>query len=657
MHTGEQAFAISFRNQRSDGLPEGIDVARKLLRESEFSRDQLPYTPEFERLKKKFTKLSRRSVEDSEFWQILTRAGKRGGLAREKRKKKRVPSPRLTTGQQLELMRLLPDGIGSRDQLPYTQLFDDLHCQFCKLTRTRLDGREFWRVLSRVAKRSRKPKPVFQTAPLGGLDPRLVEMMEFQNPWWIGKPGKLTPLFCRCAFAEVVTRLSLDLTPIVAIRGPRQVGKTTIQEQLIEQLLKLDHVPPSHIFRMEFDDASSLGSFTQPVITLVRWFEENVLKDSLNAFANRKEPVYLFFDEVQYLKDWASQLKTLVDHRKAAIVVTGSSALRIGDGRGSLVGRASMLELGPFRLNEIAGVRKLGELPPFQPNTSVADWTGKEFWLDLARYSQEHKAVLRKAFDLFSDVGGYPVCHKPGAKRSDLGAQIADDVVKRTVNMDLRAGQGGKRQRREIIEETYRQVCRYAGQEITGKRIREDIEKVLGQGVPQNAVHNAIRFLADALLVHEVFPMEALSKRQSHSPKLCLCDHYVREAWLQEKLPVSISALATAGEEVCTAAGHLIESDIGYYLKGIPGLNVSWFPIRGEEPEVDFVLTIGLRRIPMEVKYRRGAARHDHLRGLQSFCGQAKYNAPFGLLITQDTSGVVADNIIALPAYALLSVR
>jgi len=635
--------------------PNEIEIARELLRESQFSRDQLPYTAEFERLRAKFAKVVRQTVKESDFWHLLTRAGKRGGLARDKNR--RVSSPTLTTEQQLELMRLLPDGIGSRDQLPYTELFDDLHRQFSKLTRTQLDAREFWRVLSRVAKRSRKPKPVFQSAPIGGLDPRLVEMMEFQNPWWSGKPATPSASFRRWAFAEVRDRLNRGLTPLVAIRGPRQVGKTTIQEQLIEQLLKIDHVPPSRIFRMEFEDAPSLGSYAHPVIAIVRWFEENVLKDSLNAFANRNELVYLFFDEVQNLKNWAAQLKILVDHRKAKIVVTGSSALRIGDGRASLVGRASMLELGPFRLREIAGVRGLGELPPFQPNASIEDWTGKEFWLDLVRYAAENKTVLRKAFDLFSDVGGYPVCHKPGAKRSDLAAQIADDVVRRTVNLDLRAGQGGKRQRHEIVEETYRRVCRYAGQEITPKRIREEVENVVGQGVPQNAVHNAVRFLADALLVHEVFPMEALAKRQSHSPKLCLCDHYVREAWLQEKLPVSISALATAREEICTAAGHLIESDIGYYLKGIPGLNVSWFPQRRDEPEVDFVLTIGLKRIPIEVKYRRGAVKRNYLNGLRSFCGQDKYGAPFGLFVTQDIAGEIEDNIIALPAYALLSVR
>jgi hypothetical protein len=72
---------------------------------------------------------------------------------------------------------------------------------------------------------------------------------------------------------------------------------------------------------------------------------------------------------------------------------------------------------------------------------------------------------------------------------------------------------------------------------------------------------------------------------------------------------------------------------------------------------VDFVLAIGLRRIPIEVKYRRGEPRPEHLRGLQWFCSQPKYEAPFGLIVTQEKCGLVAENAIALPAYVLLSVK
>ena len=104
-----------------------------------------------------------------------------------------------------------------------------------------------------------------------------MKFLEFQNPWWSGKPAKPTERFRRWAFAEVADRLERGLTSVVAVRGPRQVGKTTIQEQLIEELLKLRGVKPARIFRVQFDDVPSLGSYNQPILALVRWFEKNVL--------------------------------------------------------------------------------------------------------------------------------------------------------------------------------------------------------------------------------------------------------------------------------------------------------------------------------------------------------------------------------------------
>ena len=205
-NTLRSSVNISFREEMAFAtkpktvVPTDIHLARSLLRESENSRDQLPYTTEFERLKKRYTKLSDPAVSDSEFWQLLTRVGKRGGLGRDKSKRIRVPSRKLTTEQQLALMRLLPDGIGSCHRLPYTKEFDRIHRQFSEFTRTRLDAREFWRALSRVAKLLRKPEPLFQAAPLGGLDPDVIRYLESQNPWWCGHSGKAPPLFRRGAF-------------------------------------------------------------------------------------------------------------------------------------------------------------------------------------------------------------------------------------------------------------------------------------------------------------------------------------------------------------------------------------------------------------------------------------------------------------------------
>ena len=640
-----------------------IELAHELLRDADLSRDQLPYTQEFDALKKAFETHLHRRVTDSQFWQLLTRAGKRGGLAREKSRRKKVPAPKLTTEQQLELLRLFPDGIGNRDSLPYTEEFENLRRQFSKLTRTNLDNREFWRVLSRVGKRSRKPQALFETAPLGGLPAELVRFLEFQNPWWSGKPAKPTERFRRWAFAEVINRLERSLTPAVTVRGPRQVGKTTIQNQLIEELLKLRGIKPARIFRIEFDEVPLLGSFKLPILGLVQWFEKNILGDTINAFAPKGEPVYLFFDEVQNLATWAPQIKSLVDHVKAKTLIVGSSALRIAEGQDILAGRVSEIELGPLRLSEIVGVRQIGEVSSFQPSSQIEDWTRKEFWLDLLSFAHQHAKTLRKAFDAFSDVGGYPECHKRGEKRilGTARAQLVDDirklVVERTLVHDLKAGQGGTTRDGRVVEETFRRVCRYAGQAIHASTIGEEVGLVLRSGVSDKAVHDAIKFLADALLVYEIPPLEALMKKQAHPSKLCLCDHFVREVWFQEQVPIAPPELAKAHQAVATTAGHIIESDIGYYLKGIPGVNISWFPRRGQEPELDFVLTVGLQRIPLEVKYCRGRPDTHDLAGLRSFCNQTKYNAPFGLLITQELSGLLDEKIVALPAYALLSLR
>ena len=106
-----------------------------------------------------------------------------------------------------------------------------------------------------------------------------------------------------------------------------------------------------------------------------------------------------------------------------------------------------------------------------------------------------------------------------------------------------------------------------------------------------------------------------------------------------------------------TLAGHLIESVIGYYLTGISGLDISWFPERTQVPEVDFVITVGLSRIPLEVKYRHRPVNEQDLRGVRSFCAQTKYNAPLGLIVTLDEFRFIDDQIVVLPAYALLAMR
>ena len=53
------------------------------------------------------------------------------------------------------------------------------------------------------------------------------------NPWWQGKPGRVLPEYRRWIFRTILRKLDARLAPAVVLRGPRQVGKTTLQEQVI----------------------------------------------------------------------------------------------------------------------------------------------------------------------------------------------------------------------------------------------------------------------------------------------------------------------------------------------------------------------------------------------------------------------------------------
>jgi predicted AAA+ superfamily ATPase len=105
-------------------------------------------------------------------------------------------------------------------------------------------------------------------------------------------------------------------------------------------------------------------------------------------------------------------------------------------------------------------------------------------------------------------------------------------------------------------------------------------------------------------------------------------------------------------------AGHLAESVLGATLSTISHLDLAHVPGRTGEPEVDFVLTIGTRRIPVEVKYQRKIDPLRDTEGLRTFLEKAANNAPFGLLVTQtDVETVVDPRIVALPLSTVMLLR
>jgi hypothetical protein len=457
----------------------------------------------------------------------------------------------------------------------------------------------------------------------------------------------------RWAFDPILRGLRGGPAPVTVLRGPRQVGKTTLLAQAIDQLLE-EGVAPIRIFRVQFDDLPELRRLDSPILELSRWFAESVLGKSFHRAAHDGEQAFLFLDEVQNLPDWAPQLKHLVDMHPVRVLVTGSSALRIEAGRDSLAGRISTLDLGPLSLREIAELRKIGILPRLLPLNGLAPLKQIGTWRDLADFGNQHREVRHNAFRAFSDRGAYPRSQassdEPWERMADL---LKETVITRAIQHDLRMGPRGQKRDENLLAEVFRLACRYAGQSPSQALYLDEIRRAMNANIGWQRVMAYLKFLDGTMLLRLIEPLELRLKRRRGSPKLCLCDHALRAAWLQEVIPLAPEELQQA-PHLSDLAGHLAESVAGYFFCSIHGLGVAHFPERAAEPEVDFILTVGEQRIPVEVKYRRGIG-HEDTRGLRSFLEKSVYNAPFGVLVTLlDEPATNDPRIVSLPLSSLL---
>jgi predicted AAA+ superfamily ATPase len=311
-----------------------------------------------------------------------------------------------------------------------------------------------------------------------------------------------------------------------------------------------------------------------------------------------------------------------------------------------------------LRLCEIAALRGLGELPPLQTTNGLAEWLEPDFWRSLADHARGQERGLSAAFEAFSERGAYPTAQaNADVPWPDMAEHLIQTVVRRVIEHDLRVGEVGRKRDPQLLEEVFRMACRYAGQSPNPATLAGEAQRALGANVGPQRVRHYLDFLDRSLLIRSVEPLEIRLKRRRGYSKLCLCDHALRAAWLQEVIPLAPDAL-DASPHLHDLAGRIAESIVGYYLCSFGGPTVSHLPERSGEPEVDYVITIGDKRIPVEVKYRRVLDPLRDTVGLRSFLEKSVNNAPFSLLVARADSGAVTDpRVIVVPLPALLIVR
>lgn len=465
------------------------------------------------------------------------------------------------------------------------------------------------------------------------------------------------PLTRRHLVKSIHRRLVNRLAPIVVVRGPRQIGKTTAQFHVIVDLLAKG-VQPHRILRVQFEENLSLTGLNEPVLRIVEWYEKVILKKNLNQAAHDGEPAYLFLDEVQNLKDWDKQLKFLVDASTVQVVVTGSSALRIEMGRDSLSGRITTIEAGVLSLTEIGLFHGLDIGGPLLADNGLEPLVTLDWWRKIDHQAQQMQSQVDQAFAWFSERGGYPLAHdKSDIAWPQIADQLNENVIRRVIQHDLRVGERGRKRDAALLEEVFRLSCRYIGQAPSPGTLARETQRSLQANIGPARITQYLRFLDNTLLLCVIRPLEIRIKRSRGFSKLCLADHALRASWLQELVPLQPEGLSKV-PELADLAGRIAESVCGALLTSINGLDVAHLPERNEQPEIDYILTIGTRRIPLEVKYRRRIDPQADTEGIRTYIEQTSNNASFGILVTQTRIDPLPDpRIVPIPLSSLMLIR
>ena len=141
-------------------------------------------------------------------------------------------------------------------------------------------------------------------------------------------------------------KLEPTINFITSIIGPRRAGKT----YLIYEFIKEKQLKPEEYLFINFEDEDTI-SFRR----------EDLLKSPyLSKETYGKEPNYLFFDEVQNLKEWERLVYTLYEKKRYRIVITGSSSKLLSkEIATSLRGRALTSTVFPLSFAEVLKAKNI----------------------------------------------------------------------------------------------------------------------------------------------------------------------------------------------------------------------------------------------------------------------------------------------------------
>ena len=213
--------------------------------------------------------------------------------------------------------------------------------------------------------------------------------------------------------SKLLDKLSFDQAGIYTIGGGRQIGKTTLMKQRMDELLQTG-VEPKRI-------AYLTGELIDDHHSLVRLLTETINEMPIAGVR------YLFLDEVTYIRDWDKGIKYLADTgmlENVVMLLTGSDLVIIKEARMRFPGRRGTADIVDFHLYPLSFLEtiklkkrfsadSLDRLmkPEIKPSASSLDILYEEFDLYLIHGGfltaindiAKHKQVMTSTLATYSD--------------------------------------------------------------------------------------------------------------------------------------------------------------------------------------------------------------------------------------------------------------
>ena len=479
-------------------------------------------------------------------------------------------------------------------------------------------------------------------------DERLGIILRHQNPWWVHGRAARQPdasEYARADLAGIVDRLGDR--QVHALIGARSIGKTAMLKRLAARLAEKAG-DPRRVLYISLDEPP-FTSGPEHIRHTLEWYVEEIVKYPLDGIAER---MYVMLDEVQEVDGWQSVLKRWVDlGYNAKFIVSGSSSIGILSGTSeSLVGRMKYQEVLPLSFPEYASLRGFGHAGGARAGMrgalerAMASGDAEEFHgaaktahASLAGHGDALRALLAE----YMTYGG-----RPGvAAKDDAGekADMLDGHLQLAMYKDIVRVGGVKSP--ATIDALLSMLAWKSPQTINVSRLARDL------GVSRDATRHYLHLLKAAYIVQDAeLYSENPGVRARADKRVYIGDPGTRNAALRSLagdmlLLDPAEAGRIAGAAVCDHAVRLARS-----YDAVAGRHPYYWR-NGRGDEVDAVVRIGGRALPVESKYRRRAREAD-LRGIRAFA--EKFGTRVGLVVSDEKIGLADGGIVTIPLWLFL---